>query len=338
MKVGDFGIAKVLDGGMTMATRAGQVLGTPSYMAPEQALGEPVGPTTDVYALGVTLYEFLSGTLPFPGSAESPMVVLYQRVHQDPTPLSEAAPEVAEPVAEVVMKALAKSPSDRYEGAEAFGVALAEAAGEAFGQGWLARSQTLLMVGGALSAAAERHAGPAKKQTGQVTPSDLAKARSAIQTPPEKEELVEIFELPVPDEVLSDRRSLDELQEVGRKTPSQEAEFAAAEVERIHASAHEIAELGLLKRVRSGEVRFRPEETEEVERLLGGTGGTPAARLGLAENADGDELRQAGMAAIERWQQRAESPLSSLAVSEAARVVVRSCEGVLAQLDRNAAG
>ncbi len=338
MKVGDFGIAKVLDGGMTMATRAGQVLGTPSYMAPEQALGEPVGPTTDVYALGVTLYEFLSGTLPFPGAAESPMVVLYQRVHQDPTTLSEAAPEVAEPVAEVVMKALAKSPSDRYASAEAFGVALAEAAGESFGQGWLARSQTLLMVGGALSAAAERHAGPAKQQTGEVTPSDLAKARSAIQTPPEKEELVEIFELPVPDEVLSDRRSLDELQEVGRKTPSQEADFAAAEVERIHASAHEIAELGLLKRIRSGEVRLRPEETDEVERLLGGTGGTPAARLGLAEDADVDDLRQAAMAAIERWQQRAESPLSSLAVSEAARVVVRSCEGVLAQLDRNAAG
>ena len=135
--------------------------------------------------------------------------------------------------------------------------------------------------------------------------------------------------------MLSARQSLDELQEVGRKTPSQEAKFAAAEVERIHASAHEIAELSLLKRVRSGELRLRPEETEEVERLLGGTGGTPAARLGLPEGADAEELRRAGMVAIERWQQRAESPLSSLAVSEAARVVVRSCEGVLAQLDQN---
>jgi hypothetical protein len=332
MKVGDFGIAKVLDGGMTMATRAGQVLGTPSYMAPEQALGEPVGPTTDVYALAVTLYEFLSGTLPFPGSRESPMVVLYQRVHQDPLPLSEAAPEVAEPVARVVMRALAKEASDRYATAEQFGIALAEAAGEAFGEGWLSRSETLLMVGGPLAAAAERRAGPPKASTGMVTPSDLEAARQIQQTPPPKDELVEIFELPVPADVSSARRSLDELQQAGRKTPSQEAHLAAAEFERVHASAHELAELGMLKRIHAGEVKLRPEEVEEVERLLGGSGGTPASRLGLPEGSDPAELRSAALEALERWQRRAENPLSSLAVSEAARVAVRSCEGVLAQL------
>ena len=65
LKVTDFGIAKVLGGSVTVATRAGEVLGTPAYMAPEQVHGEGVSPATDVYAAGTILFELLSGVLPF---------------------------------------------------------------------------------------------------------------------------------------------------------------------------------------------------------------------------------------------------------------------------------
>ena len=336
MKVGDFGIAKVLDGGMTMATRQGQVLGTPSYMAPEQAMGEPVGPATDLYALGVTIYEFLSGALPFPREPGiSPVAILYQRINEDPVPLAVAAPDVPGPISEVVMKALSRSPDARYESVKDFGVALAEAAGAAFGRGWLERSETTLMVGGEMAAATERHAGEATTGSRTVViPVERGTHHTPEQSmPPPRDKLVEIFELPPPEEALSARASLDQLQAIRRQTPSEEADRAAAEVERIHAGAHEVAELGLLKRHRSGEVNFRREEAEEVERLLGATGTSPASRLGLPIESTTEELQAAAHAAIEHWRRRAESPLTPLGVSDASRTLVRTCEGILARLE-----
>jgi len=106
----------------------------------------------------------------------------------------------------------------------------------------------------------------------------------------------------------------------------------AAEVERILAGAHEFAELRLLSTLRSGAVRLSAEVLQEAERLLGGDGGSAAARLGLDPGAGPDELRAAALEAVTRWQRRAESPMSGRAVSDVARVVVRSCEGVLAGL------
>jgi hypothetical protein len=108
----------------------------------------------------------------------------------------------------------------------------------------------------------------------------------------------------------------------------------AAEVERILAGAHEFAELRLLSTLRSGAIKLSPEVLDEAERLLGGEGGSAAARLGLdpAAAADPRAMRAAALDAVTRWQRRAESPLSGRAVSDVARVVVRSVEGVLAQL------
>ena len=74
LKVTDFGIAKVLGGTDTVATRAGEVLGTPSYMAPEQATAGELSPATDIYSLGVMLYELLSGRLPFDQTDDSPLL------------------------------------------------------------------------------------------------------------------------------------------------------------------------------------------------------------------------------------------------------------------------
>ncbi|MGH3937365.1 MAG: dynamin family protein [Pseudonocardiaceae bacterium] len=106
-----------------------------------------------------------------------------------------------------------------------------------------------------------------------------------------------------------------------------------ADVERILAGAHEFAELRLLSALRSGAVVLpKTELLEEAERLLGGYGAAPAARLGLPPDSSPHELRPAVLDALARWRRRAENPLSGRATVDACRVVVRSCEGMMAGL------
>ncbi len=126
LKVTDFGIAKVVGGDGTLATRAGEVVGTPAYIAPEQARGGELSPATDVYAVATMFYELLSGQLPFADDADA-MALLFKHAFETPTPLRDRAPFVPEGIAEVVMRGLATDPGDRYATAEAFGVAIAEA-------------------------------------------------------------------------------------------------------------------------------------------------------------------------------------------------------------------
>src|SRR5207248_4672540 len=153
LKVTDFGIAKVVGGAATVATRAGDVLGTPAYMAPEQTMGYELSPATDVYAVGTVLYELLSGTLPFPEDS-NPVAMLYRHVHEDPKPLSDIAPHVPFRLAEVTQQSLARDPAERFHDAEVFGVALAEAACQTWGPGWLpASGMTVSTSGPVLSAA-----------------------------------------------------------------------------------------------------------------------------------------------------------------------------------------
>ncbi|MDQ3328766.1 MAG: protein kinase, partial [Chloroflexota bacterium] len=113
-KIADFGIAKAMgDAGMT---EAGIAFGTPHYLAPEQARGDAVSPRTDLYAVGVMLYEMLSGRLPFEG--ENPMRVAYAHVFDEARPLVEVAPGVGGELATVVSRAMAKDPQERYGTAE----------------------------------------------------------------------------------------------------------------------------------------------------------------------------------------------------------------------------
>lgn len=151
LKVADFGIAKVLGNNDALATQGGDILGTPAYMAPEQAQGTDLGPTADVYAAGVMLYELLSGALPFSEDGGG-LAIVYRHVHEQPKPLRDVAPTVPAALADVVMRAIARNPSDRYASAEELAVAIGEAAGQSFGPGWLEASQVPVLGGGAILA------------------------------------------------------------------------------------------------------------------------------------------------------------------------------------------
>jgi len=133
-------------------------------------------------------------------------------------------------------------------------------------------------------------------------------------------------------DLLKARSALLALDQLLHRHPHPGAQPIAAEVERILAGAHAFAELRLLNTLRAGGLTLDSAELHEAERLLGGSGTSPSARLGLPDEASAADLRRHTLEALTRWQRRAESPLSPRAVANAARVVVRTCEGLLATL------
>jgi len=120
----DFGIAKSLED-QTRLTGTGGVVGTPIYMSPEQGLGDPLDARSDIYALGVILYEMLAGQPPF--TADNPMAVMLKHINDAPPPPSEFNPDIPKAVEAVVMRALAKDPAERYETAQQMADAFEEA-------------------------------------------------------------------------------------------------------------------------------------------------------------------------------------------------------------------
>jgi serine/threonine-protein kinase len=120
VRITDFGVAKALSG--PDLTQTGMTYGTAAYLSPEQATGQPVGPASDVYALGVVLYEMLCGQPPFQG--ENAAAVAYQQVYQAPPPVRACAPDVPDALAAVVDRALEKNPALRYPTAAALAAAL----------------------------------------------------------------------------------------------------------------------------------------------------------------------------------------------------------------------
>jgi predicted Ser/Thr protein kinase len=116
-KLIDFGLAKTIATPEDKLTRTGQVVGTPHYMSPEQiSSSSPVDGRSDVYALGCVLYELVTGKAPFVGS-EDEMQILYRQMHEKPQAPSIANPEVTPALDQVILRALAKAPEDRYGGA-----------------------------------------------------------------------------------------------------------------------------------------------------------------------------------------------------------------------------
>ncbi|MCA1840418.1 MAG: Stk1 family PASTA domain-containing Ser/Thr kinase [Actinomycetota bacterium] len=111
-KVMDFGIARATTDSGTTMTQAGTVIGTANYLSPEQAQGMAVDARSDVYSVGVVLYEMLTREVPFKG--DSPVAIAYKHVKEDPAPPSMLNHEVTPGIDAVVMKALAKNPDNRY--------------------------------------------------------------------------------------------------------------------------------------------------------------------------------------------------------------------------------
>jgi serine/threonine protein kinase/Tfp pilus assembly protein PilF len=111
VKIVDFGLAKL--SGRTMLTKTGTMLGTAAYMSPEQARGEEVDQRSDIFSLGVVLYQLLSGRLPFRG--EHPAAMAYSITCENPEPISRFGTQVTPDVEHIVAKALEKNREDRYQ-------------------------------------------------------------------------------------------------------------------------------------------------------------------------------------------------------------------------------
>jgi serine/threonine protein kinase len=120
VKVMDFGIAKVV--GVRGATRTGMQLGTPAYMSPEQIQGRSIDVRTDIYALGITLYQMLSGHVPFEEGSD--FDIMRHQVSTPPPPMIQLHPYAPAQYQNVVTKAIEKNPNDRYRSVEEFGAAL----------------------------------------------------------------------------------------------------------------------------------------------------------------------------------------------------------------------
>src|SRR5439155_23579857 len=113
LKVTDFGIAR---SGTSQMTEAGSIIGTAQYLSPEQARGTRVDQTSDLYSLGVVLYELLTGAVPFTG--ETPVEIAMKHLSAVPERPSVKRPEIPHDLDMVVLRALAKDPADRYQSAE----------------------------------------------------------------------------------------------------------------------------------------------------------------------------------------------------------------------------
>lgn len=178
VKVTDFGIAKLFDG---TAAASSSFVGSPIYMAPEQASLGRLGPATDLYSLSVVLYQLLTGRPLFPPDLP-PAAMLLQHLNQRPAPI----PDVPAGVASVVLRGLAKDMADRQPTARAFAFELATAAARAYGSGWLTRAQLPLRIDDELRDAARSlppmqggAVAPFETTVGRPVPWPLSPARAA---------------------------------------------------------------------------------------------------------------------------------------------------------------
>ena len=133
-------------------------------------------------------------------------------------------------------------------------------------------------------------------------------------------------------DLLKARTALQAVDYVLRREPLPQSRALRAEIERILAGNHEFVEMRLLSAIRSSSVTIPEAYQAEAERLLGANGVSPAERLGLVDDTDPRMLRAVTMETLDRWRRLSEHPVYPRAFTDAARTVVRSCEGILFQL------
>ncbi len=127
VKIADFGLALAAGGAMSRLTATGMFMGTPGYLSPEQCLDDQIDHRTDVYSLGVTFFEALTGRMPF--TADSPIALINKIIRVDPPDLAELAPEVGEPIRATVARMMAKDRAERFQGCGELIAALRSAVG-----------------------------------------------------------------------------------------------------------------------------------------------------------------------------------------------------------------
>jgi serine/threonine protein kinase len=178
VKVADFGIARLTDdaGVGGTATKTGTTVGTPQYMSPEQVASSKVDGRSDLYSAGIVLYELVAGQPPFTASeADGPFTLMAKHVQAPPKPPSVFRPGLDPALEEVILKALAKRPEDRYQTGQEFGEAMSRVADRLF-PGW----QRSLEPGADLSKMTSR---PAPLPTSpQISPA-VAAAHPALAGP-----------------------------------------------------------------------------------------------------------------------------------------------------------
>ena len=207
VKLTDLGIARIVD--EPGPTPLGTAVGTPQYLSPEQAMGQPATPASDVYAVGALLYELLAGRPPFDG--ETPLAVVHQQVYVTPRPLREVVPGLSAELEQVVLRALEKDPARRYLTAAAFAAALGGLASSASDKtatlatlptvppgprGWLGREREWLLpllsaglvlafvLAGLFGWLSSASGGPPSSQsTPTAEPTSLAAVLAAAATP-----------------------------------------------------------------------------------------------------------------------------------------------------------
>jgi Tol biopolymer transport system component len=197
VKIVDFGLAKLA--GQLKLTTTGRTMGTVLYMSPELGRGEEAGPASDVWALGVILYEMVTGELPFKGDYDA--AVMYSAMHEDPAPLGTLRPEVPDALEYIIGKALAKKEAERYRDAGELASDLGVLR-QQLGRDQPARRETWrfrrgkrslsLVIGAAAIVAAvlavvwqtsvnrQRHPGPVQGSPRQITSGDFRQDEPAI--------------------------------------------------------------------------------------------------------------------------------------------------------------
>ncbi|OKK18314.1 serine/threonine protein kinase [Streptomyces sp. CB00455] len=127
VKVMDFGIARAMQSGVTSMTQTGMVVGTPQYLSPEQALGRAVDARSDLYSVGIMLFQLLTGRIPF--DADSPLAIAYAHVQEEPVAPSSINRSVTPAMDALVARALKKNPNERFPSAAAMGDEVARVLG-----------------------------------------------------------------------------------------------------------------------------------------------------------------------------------------------------------------